>query len=91
MQPNKDDELLRRAQQRQQIEEQRLRLLVEETIRQARKDLSTNPSESVTRLKLLADEVRGDPNISDELRARLGTQIENDLRTAQTRSERFAI
>ena len=85
----KEDDLLRRTQQRQDLEKQRLKLLMEDTIRQARKELATNPDEAVRRLKLLAEEVRNDPNLGDELRNQMRRELESELRTAQDRAEKF--
>ena len=87
----RDDQLLRQSQERVQIEEQRVRMLVEETVRQARRELRTNPEEAVRRLKLLSEEVTRDPNVSDALRRRLSLQVENELRQSQLSAERFLI
>ncbi len=85
----KEDDLLRRTQQRQDLEKQRLKLLMDDTIRQSRKELAANPDEAVRRLKLLSEEVRNDPNLGDELRNQMRRELESELRTAQDRAEKF--
>jgi hypothetical protein len=80
---------LKQAEQLRQIEEQKQQVQVEETLKQARQELTTDPENALRRLKLIADQVRLSPAIGDELRRRLSSRIENQLRDTQVRAERF--
>src|SRR5262249_12430939 len=62
---DKDNDILRRAQQNRALEEQRVKLQVEETLKQARRDLADSPEEAVRRLKLMAEAVRLNPDLNE--------------------------
>src|SRR5262249_16006833 len=84
-----EDDLLKRTKQAADVEAQRLKLNVEETLKQARKDLHTNPAEAMNRLRLLEQENRTDPNVGEELRRQIRSRLEGEIRLAQVKAERF--
>jgi hypothetical protein len=73
--------LLKQQQMRLAIEEQKTREVVDDAIRQARRELSTNPDFSHDLLKRTLAAVRDNPSLSDRTRSLLTSRLEYALRT----------
>ncbi len=84
-----EGDLLRRAREEAQIEEQRIGLQVEEAIRQSRKELGTDATGALERLKLMQEIVRQNPALGDELKNRLAQRLENEVRLGQAEATRL--
>lgn len=77
-------DMLRREQQLQSIEEQRVRQTVDDTIREARRLLPTDPDGARDLLKRVYATVRDDIELTDVARQTLLNRMENALRNVET-------
>ncbi len=82
-------DLLRRAREEAQIEEQRISLQVEESVRQSRKELASDSTGAIERLKLMQEIVRQNPALADDLKNRLAQRLENEVRLSQSEATRL--
>ena len=74
----KEDDMINRVDQHRKIEEQRLQLQVQETIKQAKRELQENSEEAIRRLKVMQDTMRLNPDVTEDLRRKLSQQLENE-------------
>jgi tetratricopeptide (TPR) repeat protein len=86
--PPAPGDLLRQQRQRQVIEEQRITQTVDDAIREARRQLQTDPEGARDSLKRILASVRDDVEISDTIRNALSNRLENTLRNVEIEGAR---
>jgi len=73
-------DLLREARARQNVEEQRYRVLVESTVRQARQLMRTNPDAAYQDLKRQLEEVQSYDALGENVRRQLAADLESQMK-----------
>jgi tetratricopeptide (TPR) repeat protein len=82
---NTPEDLLQAHRDRMLVEEQKLTKAVEANLRQARRELTTDPDATYELLRSTLLRVRDHPDLSDRVRDELMRQLQNQLRSAQLR------
>jgi hypothetical protein len=78
-------DILQEARQRQQVENARMSQLVQEAVREAARELRSNPDAAHDRLARALDGVRNNPDLSEAVRASLAQTLEANLRDVDVR------
>jgi tetratricopeptide (TPR) repeat protein len=78
-------DILKEAQQRQAVEDQRMSQVVDQAVREASRTLLTNPDDAHEQLKRALDGVRNDPDLSERMRQALSQRLEANLRDVDVR------
>jgi hypothetical protein len=78
--PGQPENLLEEQRRRLAVEEQRVTQLVEDTQREARRLLPTDPDAANDLLKRIYTEVRDNPDLSAQVRERLSNRLESAIR-----------
>jgi tetratricopeptide (TPR) repeat protein len=78
--PANQEDLLRQQRQRQLVEEQRLTQTVDDTLREARRLLSSDPDAARDMIRRALAVVRDNPDLGDTTRQTLLSRMENSLR-----------
>jgi hypothetical protein len=78
-------DILKEAQQRQAVEDQRMSQVVDQAVRDASRTLLTSPDDAHEQLKRALDGVRNDPDLSERMRQALSQRLEANLRDVDVR------
>src|SRR5262249_40390031 len=82
------EEVLQQTRNRQAVEEQKMTQAIDDAIRQARRQLASDPDNAKEILKRAYSQVRDDPDLGERVRQLLTSRVETALRSVETQGAR---